>query len=564
MDEEERQRQIKEAEEEKKRIEEELKRKHVEEIEKKRREEEEEEKRKKEEERIRKEKEKERLRFEEEEKIRKWKEEKKKQKEEEERQKKEEEEKEKKEEEENIKKRKEQIEKKRKKEQEENKKLLEEYEKRQKEQEDKKLIKESMKKKKEEELRKKRESELKLIRESKIKNQKEENESVVNSQKNIFNTFNNFFFSDNATKSEKKENKHTKIKKKSRNENQEKLRLFYHYQQNDDKDNQKSYNRSYETLNNKKNNPKILYQPIQNNYNVYILNKRTSEDNLNQDRNSKKSFKKLKIKTEQKHKRKIYSNNIHSIKLKNLEINSPTNAKELMTEIIDSNNIKANNAFKRVSMGKIFKKIKIFRGISNINKKSHEQDTFPILTYSDNNYSPTSKKSTKINKKNSNKFSQEKNTITNMNDSLASNSSPHYKNEKNEFNKTYQAESKYSKKIQLYNNIQEYDIYNLTKSPRSIIRIRKNSQNPKKQNQKQKSLNENELHIYRGDIDYNNVSLKNVQETIDNLINKYQKEGYNCIKTEKSKFKFVKGDNKYLIEIMRLGNGLLYCNVIKL
>ena len=562
LEEEERQRKIKEAEEEKKRIEEEeLKRKHLEEIEKKRRAEEEEEKRKKEEERIRKEKEKERLRFEEEEKIRKWKEEKKKQKEEEERLKKEEEEKEKKEEEENSKKRKEQIEKKRKKEQEENKKLLEEYEKRQKEQEDKKLIIESMKKNKEEELRKKREYELKLIRESKSKNKKEENDSVVNSQKNIFNTFNNFFFSDNATKSEKKENKHTKNKKKSRNENQEKLRLFYHYQQNDDKDNQKSYNRSYETLNNKKNNTKILYQPIQNNYNVYILNKRTSEDDLNQDRNSKKSFKKLKIKTEQKHKRKIYSNNIHSIKLKNLELTSPTNAKELMTEIIDSNNIKSNNAFKRVNMGKIFKKIKILRGISNINKKSYEQDIFPILTFSDNNYSPTSKKSTKINKKNLNKFNKEKNNTTNMNDSLASNSSPHYKNEKTEYNKTYQAESKFSKKIQFYNNIPEYDIYNLTKSPKSIIRIRKNSQKPKQQ--KQKCINENELHIYRGDIDYNNVSLKNVQETIDDLINKYQKEGYDCIKKEKSKFNFVKGDNKYLIEIMRLGNGLLYCNIIK-
>ena len=72
------------------------------------------------------------------------------------------------------------------------------------------------------------------------------------------------------------------------------------------------------------------------------------------------------------------------------------------------------------------------------------------------------------------------------------------------------------------------------------------------------------MHIYRGDIDYNNVSLKNVQETIDDLINKYQKEGYDCIKKEKSKFNFVKGNNEYSIEIMRLGNGLLYCNIIEL
>ena len=67
--------------------------------------------------------------------------------------------------------------------------------------------------------------------------------------------------------------------------------------------------------------------------------------------------------------------------------------------------------------------------------------------------------------------------------------------------------------------------------------------------------------IYRGDIDYNNVSLKNVQETISNLIAKYQKKGYAIIKKEKSKYNFVKGDTKYLIEIMQLGNGLLYCNI---
>ena len=280
LEEEERQRKTKAAEEEKKHIEEEeLKRKHFEEMEKrKKEEEEEEEKRKKEEERIRKEKEKERLRLEEEEKIKKWKEEKKKQKEEEEKIQKEKEEKEKKEEEEKIQKRKEEIEIKRKQEQEENKRLLEEYEKKQKEDEDKKLLRESIKKQKEEEIRKKRDSQLEIMRESIIKNnQKEESESVVDSKKNIFDNFNNFFFSDSEIKKiqkGKKENIIIKNKEKNENGSQEKLKLFYHYQLNEDKDkdNQKFNNRSCETLKNKKDNTKIIYQPIQNNYNVYILN----------------------------------------------------------------------------------------------------------------------------------------------------------------------------------------------------------------------------------------------------------------------------------------------------
>ena len=565
LEEEERQRKIKEAEEEKKRIEEEeLKRKHLEEMEKRRKEEEEEEKRKKEEERIRKEKEKERLRLEEEEKIRKWKEEKKKQKEEEEKIQKEKEEKEKKEEEEKTKKKKKKKKKKRKQEQEENKKRLEEYEKKQKEDEDKKLLRESIKKQKEEEIRKKRDSQLQIMRESIVKkNQKEESESVVDSKKNIFDSFNNFFFSDKEIKKEKKVKKESifiKNKEKSENESQEKLKLFYHYQQNSDKDNQKLNNRSCETLKNNKNNTKIIYQPIQNNYNVYILNKRASEENLNQNGNSQKSYKKLKIKTEKKGKRKIFSNNIHSIKLKNLDIKSPSEEKELMTEIIDTNDIKSNNAFKKINMGKIFKKIKIYRAISSINKKTQEQNTSPILTTSDNNFSPSSKQSIKLDKKekyNSIKKNNEKNNNNINNNSVTSNSSLYLKNKKKEYNNTYQAKSKYSKKIELYNNVPAYDIYNSNKSPKAIIRIKKNSQKQKKQ----KCINENELHIYRGNIDYNNVSLKNVQETIDRLINKYQKEGYDCIKKEKSKFNFVKGNNKYLIEIMRLGNGLLYCNI---
>ena len=564
-EEEERQRKIKEAEEEKRRLEEEeLRKKRIEEMErKKREEEEEEEKRRKEEERIRKENEKEKQRLEEE------------------RIKKLNEEKAKKEEEEKIKKRKE--------EQEQNKRLLEEYEKKRKEDEEKKLIRETIKKQKEEELRKKREMELKVFRESNLKKNKKgeiesdseetnikikskknnpnNQENIDGSKKNIFDSFNDFFFSETKNKNEKKEKIENKTIKsnfneKNKSQSQEKIKVFYHYQNKDNNDNQKSYHKSSELLNNKNNKTKIIYQPIQNNFNAYILNKRISEDNLNQNRNSQKSFKKMKIKTQKVIKRNINSNNIHSIKIKNSNTNSFSNEKELMTDIIDSNKIKSNNAFKRINIGKIFqknfKKIKIIKSISAITKKNHEQDLFNNLTSSDYNYSFASKKSIKSNKnyKNSNiNIQDEKNKIAN--NSVASINSANLKKNKKKYNMTYEAKSKYSKKIRLYTNIPECDINTSNRSNKTIIKIRKNSQ----QKRKQKCISENELHIYRGDIDYNNVSLKNVQETISNLIAKYQKKGYAIIKKEKSKYNFVKGDTKYLIEIMQLGNGLLYCNI---
>ena len=530
---------------------------------KKREEEEEEEKRRKEEERIRKENEKEKQRLEEE------------------RIKKLNEEKAKKEEEEKIKKRKE--------EQEQNKRLLEEYEKKRKEDEEKKLIRETIKKQKEEELRKKREMELKVFRESNLKKNKKgeiesdseetnikikskknnpnNQENIDGSKKNIFDSFNDFFFSETKNKNEKKEKIENKTIKsnfneKNKSQSQEKIKVFYHYQNKDNNDNQKSYHKSSELLNNKNNKTKIIYQPIQNNFNSYILNKRISEDNLNQNRNSQKSFKKMKIKTQKVIKRNINSNNIHSIKIKNSNTNSFSNEKELMTDIIDSNKIKSNNAFKRINIGKIFqknfKKIKIIKSISAITKKNHEQDLFNNLTSSDYNYSFASKKSIKSNKnyKNSNiKIQDEKNKIAN--NSVASINSANLKKNKKKYNMTYEAKSKYSKKIRLYTNIPECDINTSNRSNKTIIKIRKNSQ----QKRKQKCISENELHIYRGDIDYNNVSLKNVQETISNLIAKYQKKGYAIIKKEKSKYNFVKGDTKYLIEIMQLGNGLLYCNI---
>ncbi len=78
------------------------------------------------------------------------------------------------------------------------------------------------------------------------------------------------------------------------------------------------------------------------------------------------------------------------------------------------------------------------------------------------------------------------------------------------------------------------------------------------------NLKEEDLTLYKGEINYSNVSAKSVGESINELINKYKLKGYTCIKKDKNKFKFIKGPNIHNVEIMRLGNGLLYFNINKL
>ena len=78
------------------------------------------------------------------------------------------------------------------------------------------------------------------------------------------------------------------------------------------------------------------------------------------------------------------------------------------------------------------------------------------------------------------------------------------------------------------------------------------------------NLKEEDLPLYKGEINYSNVSAKSVGESINDLINKYKLKGYTCVKKDKNKLKFIKGPNIHNVEIMRLGNGLLYVNINKL
>ena len=86
-----------------------------------------------------------------------------------------------------------------------------------------------------------------------------------------------------------------------------------------------------------------------------------------------------------------------------------------------------------------------------------------------------------------------------------------------------------------------------------------------KQNQHKSKTNikDIDLNLYKGNVNYNNVSAKNFEQSLNELMSKYKNKGYTCVKKNKTKFKFVKGPNIHNVEIMRLGNGLLYFNVLK-
>ena len=399
-----------------------------------------------------------------------------------------------------------------------------------------------------------------------IENKKNMNNSQIerndSSKNNIFDKYTDFFFSENKMNDnrDKMVNKTTKFKEK--NESQVRQSIFYHYQNPQEADKKKYFNRSSETLNNHPKD-KITYQHPQSSFNNLA-----NEDYLNQKRSNPKSFKKLKIKTTKKNKRNInlYTNNIHSIKIKNLNTKNIniSQEKEPMSDRNYNNQIKANNAFKKKGIGKIY-----LRNRDGIRKKALSQEYISdyeqqLLRYSsifENNPLSTSKKEN--NKTNKNRSLKRNQIINYKNNNLNNNSSSNssissINNKKNSnYNMSYQSNSKLAKKIRNFINVSRNDINHSNKTNKTIIKIRRHSQ------QKRKNIKENELPIYKGDIDYNEVSLKNIKETIDYLIKKFKKDGYACIKKGLAKFKFYKDTDICLVEIMRLGNGLLYYNVTK-
>ena len=235
---------------------------------------------------------------------------------------------------------------------------------------------------------------------------------------------------------------------------------------------------------------------------------------------------------------------------------------------MNNNNIKEQNKNKNIIIANNIKPVKMKTGTNIIKTKDIEN----IKT----DYNTNKEKNNKLDKNNTKMPLQKTKTefvrikalpkqnenIENINENKYLNSNEmHYtldpealeyysKSLLSNSNKT----NKNRNKIHFSNNVTEFDANNLNKS---MIRIRPN------QHKSKINIKELDLNLYKGEINYNNVSTRNYEQALNDLMNKYKKKGYTCIKKNKTKFKFVKGPNIHNVEIMRLGNGLLYFNIMK-
>ena len=81
---------------------------------------------------------------------------------------------------------------------------------------------------------------------------------------------------------------------------------------------------------------------------------------------------------------------------------------------------------------------------------------------------------------------------------------------------------------------------------------------------RKKVTKEEDLRIYKGNVDYKNVSLKKLKEVSDDLLKKYKHDGFKCVLNLGNVFEFVKGHYKYRAEIFRLPKNKMLFTSIKL
>ena len=322
--------------------------------------------------------------------------------------------------------------------------------------------------------------------------------------KRYYKQFTNFFFNNNTYNTidnTKKKNNTIDIKQKEDNKNK-KNNLFYHYQHNQGKPEQKSiYERSLQI---KKRN----------------LRNASVEKRLNNSYNNN-------IKEQNKKKINIPSNNIKPIKMRTG--NTYINNNDIKTDY-NTNKILPNNKLEKSSTKKRILKTKT---------EAVKIKTLPKPKLnSENTMKNTSINFDKYLNKNKTNYILDQETIDYYSNSLLSNSTILTKN----------------RNINNFSNISEFDANN---SNKTMIKIKQN------QHKSKTNIKDIDLNLYKGNVNYNNVSAKNFEQSLNELMSKYKNKGYTCVKKNKTKFKFVKGPNIHNVEIMRLGNGLLYFNVLK-
>ena len=454
---------------------------------------------------------------------------------------------------------------------------------------------------------------------------KELNKSVENrrnNKNNMFNQYTNYFFDENAINEEKLRNKKNKKMKETKT-NVEKIKEkkgFYHYQNNPNKEVKNILDKKFETRTRNPNHIGMKQaNTVMENFNTNNNNTKTRKTNPNYKKKKTivKQFsnnsRKFKTKTnEDNNNDSAYENNLFVQKMKKGRNNINKNDKRLNNTIAynhDVNLSKENDDTNKTKKQNNTKNIVLKNNITKINKMNSKKKTNKVVQNLIDDFDQTMEEYSSLynstsregrsNKENNDKKQNNKSTsnrklksnITNNkqskknlnksieksvnrsvlldNNSNAIRQSSTMKIEDNKSNnselkkeKTKNKEntkkSKHARNIVSNKDISEFDIGN---SERDNSIKNKKSKGNSKYNLKE----EEELPLFKGEIDYNNVSIKNISDSVNDLMVRYKKKGYTCFKkgNNNREFTFIKGPNTHHVEIMRLGNGLLYFNITK-
>ena len=412
------------------------------------------------------------------------------------------------------------------------------------------------------------------------------NKSVeIRNKNNLFDQFTNFFFNENELKDEKLKNKNKiKNKDKENNINDEQnvtKSFFYHYQNNSTQVDNRVVDKKYEA---RMKNPGgvVIFNDNNNKFNkentkkkirtISILNEDLLYDD-NQLLNS--SVNKGRNKNNNNFENGKNNTVVYKHKATKSEFQNPIRLNKMLYEL---NGL--NKSTKKINTTK--KKIKAVQNLMNdfdytINDYP-QYETINCLTSRDNRKKAYNKYNNK-NDKEISKLNIQGNIKKGISKSKCDSerSERHKKKisqeltEYDEKNKNKTNEKNKSKKNIL--NIDKKANTQILKEKKTKRKISVNdSENSesfyenvkaKKKHHRKIYIKEEDLPLYTGEIDYRFTSANDIPETINDLMARYKKKGYTCVKKGDTFFKFIKGSKTHKAELTKLGNGLLYFKISK-
>ena len=418
------------------------------------------------------------------------------------------------------------------------------------------------------------------------KEKKALNKSVENRNKNsMFDKYTDYFFNEN-TINEGKLKKNIRDKENMALDEKNAKKGFYHYQNNPKKSEKRVVDEKFEIrmknldvvstlkpsnttmVDNKKKNNKDNSKKMKtaSNLNDVIKNdeKQLFTSRMNRDRNNNNSYEKRQNNT-------ITLNH----KATRSELENPNKYKSKI--IFNRNNNGLKRSIKKLNVGK--QKNNIVQNLMNdFDQTMNDYPQFQTINNMTSrgmkkiNYNKTNNKYNKENSKSNFRHSFKKKKSKNIfgTDRTEKNEKKlnHNKTEYDGRNKSRTNEKNKSIKTLLNKDKQTNSKTLKEKKPKRNDADRKDSESsveitkPKKTN-RNLDIKIKDLPVYDGEIDYNNTSFKDIPETINDLMERYKKKGYTCIKKVGTVFKFIKGSKVHLVELMTLGNGLIYLKISK-